>query len=96
MTEKVVGTMVFCVTCKSVVWAHDSAWGDLRSVCNVFRLQCPQCGDFSSFDGFRILESQLSGLDPWAKMHEIADREQLAWRNSPDLSWGGGKHVQRR
>ena len=85
--DRVAGTMVFCVSCQSVVWAHDHDHGDVRGLCNLFRLSCPVCEEVASFDEYRIRESHLAGLDPWAYMHQLAKREGLAWRNSPDLSW---------
>ena len=88
MTDKVMGRMVFCVSCKSVVWAHDSDLGDVRGICNVFRLSCPECGDVASFDGYTLWES-WQFVDVWAEMHRIAEQANLTWRNSPDLSWGG-------
>ena len=86
--EKVVGTMVFCVECRTVIWAHDADHGDVRSICNMFRLACPLCGAAGSFDGFSVCASMLGQHpDAWAKMHAVADAEKLAWRNSPDLTW---------
>lgn len=82
-----VGTMVFCVSCKAVVWAHDSDHGDLRATCNIFQLLCPECGDVANFDGFRIIDSHLQGLDPWGKMHEVAETNNLTWKNGPNLAW---------
>lgn len=93
MPDRVVGTMVWCVSCKAVIWAHDADHGILSGICNRFRLACPLCGDVASFDGIRIWWSWLVTDDIWGVMHAQAESRELAWRNSPDLSWAAPRPV---
>ena len=93
MPNPVVGTMVFCVSCKAVIWAHDADHGDVRGICNMFRLACPLCGAVANFDGFRPHQSELENWDVWAWMRGMAEYRGLAWRNSPDMSWDAPRPV---
>ena len=35
MRDQIVGTMVQCLACSTVIWAHDSGhWGDVRGLLN--------------------------------------------------------------
>jgi len=85
--------MVFCVSCEAVVWAHDHYHGDVRGLCNIFRLSCPCCGAVASFDQYPVWESNLAGLDTWSYMHRLARANGLAWANSPDLVWSTPREV---
>ena len=82
-TRRVTGTMVACLACKSVVWAHDSDMGDLRGTCNIFGLPCPECGARGNYDGYSV----VNDTDAWRKMHEIAEDEGWAWKNGPHMFW---------
>ena len=87
--DRVVGTMVWCVSCKSVVWAHDADHSDVRGIANMFRLRCPLCRVAASFDGILVHREMLGQLAPWVWMHCYADQNNLDWRNSDDLTWYG-------
>ena len=88
---KVIGTMVVCLACEKVVWAHDSGyWGDVRGLLNTMRMPCRLCGDeneWKGFDGWDITPSMGQGGDVWAAMRHVADLHGFAWDNSPDLRW---------
>ena len=97
VTEMSLGTMVFCLACRNVVWAHDSGrWGDVRGVLNAMRIPCRLCGDeneFKGYDGWTITQDTMDmyGLPSvWMVMHQIADENDLGWQNSPDLVWFSG------
>lgn len=78
------GTMVFCQSCRTVIWAYDSVSYDLRGIANFLRLPCPKCGDKASFDGW------VGGVDfpfGWTEMRELADKNKLAWEISPNCDW---------
>jgi hypothetical protein len=88
------GTMVHCLACNTVVWAHDSGrWGDVRGLLNAMRIPCRLCGDeneFRGYDGWAIGADTIEdyGLpDAWMTMRQIAEENDLAWDNSPDLTW---------
>jgi hypothetical protein len=91
---KELGTMVYCLACHSVVWAHDSGrWGDVRGVLNAMQISCRLCGDskpWKGYDGFAITLVTMKeyGLPSvWMTMQRIAEENGLAWENSPDLIW---------
>lgn len=88
--SKVIGTMVFCLTCKTVVWAHDSNLGDVRGILNMMKIPCRLCGEKGNYDGSsptsRTMED-LSTHDGWSTMRAIAQYFKLEWDISPDLSW---------
>lgn len=86
------GQMVFCVKCKTVVWALDEDYGDVRGICNRMKLPCPQppCDGVGTFDGFSFDRDRIVALDvnnAWAAMHKVADEENLEWKASPDNVW---------
>ena len=60
--ENIIGTMVVCLACKKVVWAHDSGyWGDVRGLLNTMRMPCRLCGDeneWKGFDGWDITQGR--------------------------------------
>ena len=96
------GTMVFCLACNSVVWAHDSGrWGDVRGLLNAMKIRCRLCGDtkeWKGFDGFTITKDTMKayGLPSvWMTMQKIAADNNLAWENSPDLIWFDHDRVAR-
>ena len=89
--ENIIGTMVVCLACEKVVWAHDSGyWGDVRGLLNTMRMPCRLCGDeneWKGFDGWDITPSMGKGGDVWAAMRYVADENGFGWDNSPDLRW---------
>jgi len=94
MSSKAVGTMVFCLGCHRVIWAHDSGrWGDVRGLLNAMRMPCRLCGgenEFKGYDGWTITAEMVRdyGLpDVWMAMHQLAEENGLDWDNSPDLTW---------
>jgi len=89
-----VGSMVVCLACRTVVWAHDSGrWGDVRGLLNAMRIPCRLCGDeheFQGYDGWTVTQDMVQdyGLpSTWMTMRRIAEENGLAWENSPDLTW---------
>ena len=88
---KIIGTMVVCLACETVVWAHDSGrWGDVRGILNAMRMPCRLCGDeneWKGYDGWDITPSMVKGGDVWAAMRHVADLHGFAWDNSPNLRW---------
>lgn len=84
-------SMIFCLGCKTVVWADDVLSGDLRGFANEAQLICPECGAIANFDGFRAeaIEDQASreGGDLWGAMHNMARMMGLTWGISPDGAW---------
>ncbi len=89
--KNIVGTMVVCLACKKVVWAHDSGrWGDVRGILNAMRMPCRLCGrvrEWEGYDGWDITPSMVKGGDVWAAMRHVADLHGFAWDNSPNLRW---------
>jgi hypothetical protein len=88
--DKVIGTMVYCLKCQTVVWAHDSDRGDLRGIFNMLKIPCRLCGALLGFDGWNPTASMMKDMkmyDGWSTMHEIARRNSLEWDISPDNTW---------
>ena len=75
--ENIIGTMVVCLACEKVVWAHDSGhWGDVRGLLNTMRMPCRLCGDeneWKGYDSWDITPSMGQGGDVWAAMRYVAD-----------------------
>jgi hypothetical protein len=65
----------------------------VRGLFNAFRLPCRLCGDereFKGYDGWAITADLMEsyGLPSvWQTMHRIAEENDLAFENSPDLGW---------
>ncbi len=90
--------MVWCQSCKTVVWAYDhQPRVDMRGICNMLRLPCPKCGGKANYDGWAVkeltpdLQKRLEKIRPvydlWSAMEAIATNEKLAWEPSPDNDW---------
>jgi len=74
------GEMVFCLSCRRVIWGYDDMQPvDMRGICNHIRLPCPACGVRGNFDGYKAAD--------WMEMHKIAEAEGLEWAISPDCDW---------
>jgi hypothetical protein len=90
-TRKFIGEMVFCQSCKTVVWAQDwSVNHDLRGIMNMFRMPCRLCGAIGNFDGFNPTFDNVRGIgriDGWATMREIAEANELKWNPSGTNAW---------
>lgn len=88
------GVMVWCLHCKTVVWAydHEKTGRDIAGTCNVFRLPCPECGDSSGgyigAEGFVIALDLYQFSDIWTAMQAYALLWQLTWKPSPNNEWG--------
>lgn len=80
-------TMVFCLTCKTVVWADDVVTVDVRGLMNEMRMPCPECGTISNFDGYGLSDTRVCGGDFWEGMRRIAGELGLRWSISPDCAW---------
>ena len=90
MGNPAIGTMVVCLSCRKVVWAQDSDFGDVRGFANCAKLPCPLCGIEGNFDGWRVYPEQLENLDVpdgWAAMHKIADIWHFAWAADGESRW---------
>lgn len=94
MQIKTIGTMVHCLACKTVIWAHDSDLGDVRGILNMMKIPCRLCKasgeDWKGFDGWNPTTATMEGTgcyDPWSVMRTIAKDNSLRWDISPDLSW---------
>lgn len=76
--------MVWCNSCKTVVWAYDHEPAcDLRGIFNHMRMPCGKCGAEGNFDGW----GGLAGLDGWETMRRIASERELFWDPSPTGRW---------
>lgn len=79
--------MVWCEYCRAVIYAQPYDFGDLRRICNVFRLPCCLCGRVATFDGFGLPASWVTDGDVWGAMRKHAENEGLDWKNGKDMSW---------
>ena len=75
------GTMVICQSCRTVIWAYDHDVLDIRKIANFIRLPCPKCNVKANFDGWAYKDLG------WTEMHEIAEKNNLAWEISPNCDW---------
>ena len=91
--------MVWCQTCKQVVWAYDQQpQVDLRGILNMLKVPCPKCGEVGNFDGWsnlrdfeatkKVLEAGGHQVyDWWSAMKAIAKNYKVAWNPSKDNQW---------
>ena len=91
--------MVWCNSCKKVVWAYDHQRSvGLGGICSMLQLPCPKCGKEGNFDGWGAedihqLRSCLSEndrkevFDPWSAMKYIAKENKVEWCPSRDNRW---------
>ncbi len=89
--------MVWCQSCKTVVWAYDHQPPvDLRGICNLLKLPCPKCGEVGNFDGWgangpdvlvRLAKNSEDVYDWWSAMKHIAKLYRVEWEISPDCAW---------
>jgi len=88
--------MVWCNNCKKVVWAYvHQPKVDLRGICNMFRLPCPNCGIEGNFNGWGSNDAynQVKDLakgdvyDDWSAMKYVATCNEVEWNPSPDNRW---------
>jgi len=84
------GTMVWCQTCTTVVWALDTAMGDLRGAFNMLKLPCRLCAAEGNYDGFNVSATHMERLgtyDVWSTMRALAECEEVEWNPSTDNTW---------
>lgn len=92
--------MVWCQSCKTVVWAYDHQQSvGLSGICNMLHLPCPKCETVGNYDGWGLnkltddLTKQLARTtgepiyDMWAAMKAIAKLHKMEWQPSPDNNW---------
>ena len=93
--DKVIGTMVWCESCHTVVWALDSDFGDLRGILNLLKMPCRLCGVEGNYDGHNatIMHKEWLGtFDGWSTMKALANYEELEWRPSKTNVWFDKKY----
>ncbi len=92
--------MVWCQSCKTVVWAYDHQPSvEMSGIANMLRLPCPVCGAKGNYDGWginKLTEEVADSLhkhtntpiyDRWAAMKAIAILRKVEWQPSPDNDW---------
>lgn len=72
-------SMVWCQSCRTVVWAFDHTNEDVRGLVNHLSLPCPNCSSRNNFDGIDFTN--------WEEMKEGSARRGLIWNPTPDCSW---------
>ena len=91
-------SMVWCNSCKTVVWAYDQESKPLSGILNHMQLPCPKCGDVGNFDGWngnayevgKFLETEKEKVyDNWSGLKRIASRncKGVKWEISPTCCW---------
>lgn len=98
---KAIGTIVCCLSCRTVVWAYDADYGDVRGICNIFNLPCPRCGERGNFDGWSISTGNVefkATRDAWSAMRKIAKDNlygyEFLWEPSGDNTWSLDKWLE--
>ncbi len=94
------GEMIWCQSCKTVVWAYDHQPSvGISGICNMLRLPCPKCEVKGNFDGWgidKLTDDQAKQLerttsnpiyDMWSAMKAIAKLRKVEWQPSPDNNW---------
>lgn len=92
--------MVWCQSCKTVIWAYDHAEpSDRAGVANSFNLPCPLCNVKGNFNGLgltleeankaftRCGEAGHAVYDKWSYMKFRSNQLCLTWNPSGDNSW---------
>ena len=89
--DVVIGTMVACLACQTVVWAHDTDRGDLRGIFNMLNLPCRLCKSEGNYDGYSVTTAHKrwweSAHDGWSTMRLLSSYENWEWNPSPDNRW---------
>jgi hypothetical protein len=89
-TSKTIGTMVWCQSCQTVVWALDRDVGDLRGTLNMLNIPCRLCGSKGNYDGHNATISHqewLGTFDGWSTMKALAKSENVEWNPSETNIW---------
>lgn len=90
--------MVWCQSCKKVVWAYDHfPHTDIRGFLNEAYMPCPRCGAEGNFDGWGDNGKDLNffkGAHPnepiydwWSLMKAVAKNHNMEWCPSGDNRW---------
>ena len=92
-----IGTMVWCQSCDTVVWALDADKGDLRGILNMLRIPCRLCGAVGNYDGHSATTTHMrlhGTYDGWSTMKALANYEELEWNPSPDNTWRSNEEIE--
>ena len=92
-----IGTMVWCQSCDTVVWALDSDKGDLRGILNMLRIPCRLCQAVGNYDQYSANKNHMKmhgAYDGWSTMKALANLERLAWNPSPDNTWRSNDEIE--
>ena len=92
-----IGTMVWCQSCDTVVWALDSDKGDLRGILNMLRIPCRLCQAVGNYDQYSANTHHMEmhgAYDGWSTMKALANLERLAWNPSPDNTWRSDEEIE--
>jgi|TARA_Y100000310_G_scaffold57510_1_gene52763 hypothetical protein len=95
--EVIIGTMVWCQGCKTVIWALDSDWGDVRGILNMLKIPCRLCGEEGNYNGYSatLIHMDMHGtFDGWSTMKALAGYEEVKWNPSPDNTWRSDEEIQ--
>lgn len=89
--------MVWCQSCKKVVWAHDHQPPiDIRGLFNSMKMPCPLCGEEGNFNGWgssnpvellKSIKGECKIYDSWSAMKYIAHYHEIEWCPSQDNRW---------
>ena len=91
--------MVWCQSCKKVVWAYDHQPKiDIRGLFNFMKMPSPKCGAEGNFDGWGLSgDSALQSMavshpgeaiyDWWSAMKVVANQEKVEWCPTGDNRW---------
>ena len=92
-----IGTMVWCQSCDTVVWALDSDQGDLRGILNMLRIPCRLCQAVGNYDQYSANTNHMKmhgAYDGWSTMKALANLERLEWNPSPDNTWRSNEEIE--
>ena len=96
-TAETIGTMVWCQSCDTVVWALDADKGDVRGILNMLRIPCRLCGAVGNYDGYSANTNHMimhGTFDGWSTMKALANAEELAWNPSMDNTWRSNEEIE--
>ena len=89
--------MVWCNSCKTVVWAYDHyPHTDIRGFLNLAKIPCPLCDEKGNFDGWgsdkayedvKPVAVNFPVFDDWSAMKFIAHTHKMEWNPSPNNHW---------
>ena len=91
-----IGTMVWCQSCDTVVWALDSDKGDLRGILNMLKIPCRLCRAIGNYDQYSANTHHMKmhgTFDGWSTMKALANMEELEWNPSADNTWRSNEEI---